>query len=116
MSKLLDYIEGKWTGKHVLPDPTFEHIDATLRMEPNPIPYSLLREYVFETKFVIRTQCDKRDFKPMTKNVIEQARQMIYGEFRNRLFELERALYERDIRKMESAIRDLKTLTMGQQQ
>jgi hypothetical protein len=103
VSKLIDQVQAKLTGQRVALMP---ELTVTEKVEDVFDNLSVL-QYDIGVEWKIRTHCDRKDVPHVLKNVVRQLREEIYGEFRRRALEIQRAAYEREYEKMHMLIRDM---------
>jgi hypothetical protein len=105
MSKFMEAVRAKMTGQKVAAVPELE-----VTIDREFLPYSddfALTQYDIGVECRIRTHCKPVDLKHVLDNAMKQLREDIYGQFRRRALEIQRAAYERDYDKMHMHIRDL---------
>jgi hypothetical protein len=103
MSKFIDQVQAKLTGQRVALMP---ELTVTEKVEDVLHDYSVF-QYDIGVEWKVRTHCDRKDVEHVVKNVVRQLREDIYGEFRRRAIEIQRAAYEREYDKMHMLIRDM---------
>lgn len=94
MSKFLDAVEAKITGRKTAPMWPLEPVSVTQNVKE--IAFTLSNQYDIGVHWKVRVTCAPDDLQNMLRNVKQQLRMAIYGEFREVLLRLERALYEND--------------------
>lgn len=104
MSKFIDAVHAKLTGQRVAIPP---EINVTKHFEELPGQIDDALQYDIGVEWKVRTHCRPKDVAAVTENAVRQLREEIYGQFRRRALEIQRAAYERDYDKMHMHIRDL---------
>lgn len=66
-----------------------------------------LNEYDISVVWSRRIHCRSKDIPDMLDNAVRELREVIYGDIKHRLLELERHVYEGDMEASKSAIRDI---------
>lgn len=103
MSKFIDAVTAELTGNRraVLgPLTVVQHWSDVF----NP---AMTYEYDIGVTWKVRTHCEKAALQHVTRNVLRHLREDVYGEFRDRILRLERAVYEHDREKILMETRDL---------
>lgn len=109
MSKFLDAVELKLTGKQEVPG--FSQLHVTKKHDKN---YGLLLdEYRLSVLYSQSGFCKKEDLPHMQKLFIHTLRHKVYGDIEDLFFRLERAVYEQDAETAQSVIRDMRTELFG---
>jgi hypothetical protein len=72
------------------------------------ITTGMLHSYVISVNWTMYAECLPQNLPEVEKNIHHQLQNEIYGDLRERIYKLERAMYARDIDAMESALRDIK--------
>lgn len=110
MSKFIDKIEAQLTGRNnaVYGPIKTELLTTEISIDSFNIDNPLItREYKIGVGWYQKVSCRPEDLKHVLKNVVSELTEEIYGDLRNRIIRLERAMYEYDINKMRMVIRDI---------
>jgi hypothetical protein len=112
MSKFIDAIQEQMTGR--LRDKctpfSFEPLRAAewiVPANPDSPPYNRQGEYKFKVIYEMSAFATSREVPYLRANFIRQLREAIYGDMKQNLIRLERAIYERDTEAAEREIRDM---------
>jgi hypothetical protein len=103
MSKFIDQVQAKLTGQRIAVMP---ELTVTEKVQDVLGDYSVL-QYDIGVEWKVRTHCERKDVQHVHSNVVKQLREDIYGQFRRRALEIQRAAYEQDYQKMHMLIRDM---------
>jgi hypothetical protein len=107
MSKFIGSIVNDMTG-HRVPDTWAEDRIAAHITKIGPIEGTLLEErelsVCWRQRYSYQTPARPGVLETLTKNVIEQLKRDIYGDLRDLVLELERAIYSREGREAERII------------
>jgi glucan biosynthesis protein len=98
MSKFIDAIEAKATGKRVLMPGEF----SALSVSQMSTDYACGEIYTFKVSWAISAAIDTRDeqhIDQVKKNVAQELREIIYGDLRTIIFQAQRAAFSRDYKK-----------------
>jgi len=107
MTKMIDNVKAEFTGNRKMGMGSLRSILIT-----NDVPCPLgmspeLKEYVAHVEWVAKFYCDPENLQPMLESIIRELREAIYGELKERIIRLERAVYEEDRDKIVMEIRDI---------
>lgn len=106
MSKFIDAVKEQFTGNvSMIFEPlktTLKDISSTSIEDPRN-----MREYNIEVRWGSVVECEPRDLSNMLKNFIRELKEVVYGDLRNRIIDLERSLYQHDEEKMRMLMRDI---------
>lgn len=71
------------------------------------VPHDIMRRYEIgvEYKWVVEVHPEAVQF--MKENIVRELRELVYGDFREKLLELERSIYSYEYNKSKDLIRDL---------
>ena len=108
MSKFIDAIREQWHG---IIKPVKGPISASV--SPKQHNAGMVREYEIEVVWRRVVYVEPRHIQPMIDNCVGELREDIYGEIKNRIFRLERAIYEQDHDTAISEMRDIKREIFG---
>ena len=106
MSKFMEAVEAKLTGQRVAIIPELVVTQDYDSLVPLATQEDAI-QYDIGVAWKVRTHCKPRDVPAVTENVIRQLREEIYGQFRWRAIQIQRAAYEQDREKLHMHIRDL---------
>lgn len=73
----------------------------------NPGNYSELIEYRIAVKWEQTGHCERTELAPMLDNAVRVLREAVYGDIKQMIIRLERAIYEQDRVAVLSEIRDI---------
>lgn len=106
MSKFIDAVTAELTGNRY---PVLEHMTIVQKWSDDATAFNsaMTYEYDIGVTWKVRTHCDKAALQHVTRNVLRQLREAVYGEFRDRVLRLERAVWEHDREKILMETRDL---------
>ena len=111
MSKFIDKIESQLTGKEKI---KYSQLHAEFKQIPHDISeYCKLKEYVIGIEWKRKIQCEPKVLTLMIENCIRELREEIYGDIKERILRLERAVYEEDNKKAHQEMRDIIRETFG---
>lgn len=103
MSKFIDQVQAKLTGQKVAILP-----ELVVTEKVQDVFHDLTAfQYDIGVEWKIRTHCERKDLPHVIKNAVAHLREDVFGEFRHRALEIQRAAYERDYDKMHALIRDM---------
>jgi hypothetical protein len=105
MSKFIDAVTAElgYRKKHILPPLT---VTKEFR-EDSPMLVDSLSEYKIEVRWKVTGYCKPNELHIVQENVIRELREVVYGDFKDRIIRLERAVYERDDKVAQMEIRDI---------
>jgi hypothetical protein len=83
----------RWTPLHV-----------SARIVDEPYSVNVQKLYEIKVEWITRGYCEPRHFDIYLDNVIRELREAVYGELREKLFKLERAIYEQEMEQALTAI------------
>jgi hypothetical protein len=105
MSRFLDAIRAGRTGRRAA---ILEPLSCGVRkVESRLDPFQTTEEYEFKVEWRARAFCQQQDFDGMMKNIYRELQEVVYGDLRERILRLERAIYEQDRAKVLVATRDI---------
>lgn len=111
MSRFIDAIRASKTGRRAA---ILEPLSCGIcKVEPILDVFQTTEEYEFKVEWMVRAFCQHNDFDAMMENIHRQLKEAVYGEFRNRILRLERAIYEQDREKVLMETRDIVREIMG---
>ena len=111
MSKFIDNIQEKWTGRRKAP--MWFPLKATAEVQPSRPHLHNVREYEFSAEWKSVVSCEPQDVPHVLKNVKRQLQDAVYGEMRPRLLRLEQAIYDYDRETALSELHDMYTEMFG---
>lgn len=75
----------------------FMPLRSVSKIIDEPISVNIQRLYEIKVEWATRGYCEPRHFDKYFRNVVRELREAIYGEFRDKLIVLERAIYEQEV-------------------
>ena len=109
MSKFLDAIECEMTGRRFAEKPRMLSVES----EVCPYPYDYARaelcEYRVRLVYGSLVVCKPDAVAQAKRNILDSLKDEIYGEFKQKLYALERASFDMDEHKIQTLIGDLLT-------
>jgi hypothetical protein len=116
MSKFINQIESELMDDRYAPR-WIKPLSASIALDTadsfDREPFDEMRTYKIKVEYKLMTCCFPRDKDKITSNVVSQMREEIYGEFRVRIHELQRAILSQDSDTANSICRDLLTEMYG---
>ncbi|MDH3981310.1 MAG: hypothetical protein OES84_00240 [Kiritimatiellaceae bacterium] len=107
MSKVLEDIEAKLTGKRFAQRESILSIDITKNDQSECKPVTFMEEYEIVAKFGHIVRCLPESKDDAFKNVYRALRHYIYDDIINNIMALERAWYEQDEQEIKMRFRKL---------
>jgi hypothetical protein len=114
MSKFIDAVKALATGREWR---VFDPLSLKISRVDDPINQDLMvhsgREYLIGVRWEVAIKCKPEALSSAQANVMRQLREAVYGDLREHVLKLERALLEWDQRTMEKEIKALLEETFG---
>lgn len=111
MSKFLEALECKMKdtkSARRYPIPALEVIVSMSANNP-PGVADVMRHYKIGVSYGFEVVCLPVEKNQMVDNVFREMQDIIYGDFRSKMFRLERAIYKQDDTEIKSIMRDIFT-------
>lgn len=112
MSKILDEIQCQMTHKRYAPRLPLVDIQIEKSNE-NSMPMATMKEWDISAKFGLKVKGFEKDKHELYKNIFDELRHLIYGDFIEQVYKMELAFYEYDRAAFKEAIREIFRLTEG---
>jgi hypothetical protein len=97
MSAFIDNITAVLTGTE---KPAYQPLEVKIEQAvidtSNHIPFSTIQEYEIGVKWSAKVSCESMDKQHLINNVIQEFKEVVYGDLRKRIIDLERAVYAQD--------------------
>lgn len=93
MSKFIDAIQHKLTGTRTIEIP---RLLVKIKQQVNMDSAKVLDEYRISVNYGMYINCTAKELPNAIKNIVEQLRDEIYGEFLHDLHELVSSIYNQD--------------------
>ena len=104
MSEFIDAVKAELTGRrNVVYKPLSVSIEPIHSIE-TPM---MLQEYKIGVEWMVKASCDPKDIPPLIDGALRELREAIYGNIRDRINRLERAVYKQDNKAILSETRDI---------
>lgn len=105
MSQFIDSVKEKITGKR---SPIYEPLCVDITTKDDPAKFFRIKnEYEIEVSWRRRISCETKDIRPVIDNVVRELREAVYGDLKQQVLRLERAVYEQDREAILSETRDI---------
>jgi len=92
MSKFINAIQTQLLGQR----PIYPSLSVSTVKEFEAVSYDTLAKYLISVSFEQIITCRPEELSYAKDNVVKELREIIYGEFRDNILQLERAVYARD--------------------
>ena len=106
MTEIIDNLKADMTGKRRVRREPYRVTVTDDTVSP-VVPPTPLHEYNISFSWKQRIHCLPKDLDKLLDNTIKEIKEVIYGDSRKRLLELERFIYAGEQQKAEMVIRDL---------
>ena len=110
MSKFIDSIQSRMTGKRVL-DPIIPLL--SVQEDYNRIVYSAKVEYAIEVRYGSRVVCSSEELSAAKESIVRSLREEIFGEFRKKAMQVQRVTYSGSRQDIQKAVDELVREVLG---